>query len=92
MAKIKKSKISISRTNTECGIIYTLQGSHKLNRGLTVYYARKNEASIFFIIKESDTVKLLNVGYTISSIFVPAKKYPIALNYGNYTKLEVAGY
>ena len=77
-----KRKIRMYKMNTEAGeipvVFCTFTG---LNRKTVLYYASKNGASVFWIVRPKDCEKLEQIGYIVKSIIVPAGSYPMALNY-----------
>jgi hypothetical protein len=91
-----KPKVYVNKTRTKVGVFLTLGNFQKVNRDTTVYYAEKlcksnsgeqMKSSVFYLIRPKDAKKLAENGYTIKSVLVPAKHYPVAYGYSKGVEL-----
>lgn len=83
-----RNKINMYLMDTPAGKIPVVYGFQELNRDTVLYHAYNNGSSVFWIVRPKDCEKLKHAGYKITSINVPAGKYPISYNWCGKIVLE----
>jgi hypothetical protein len=76
----RKTKVTLTKMNTEIGYIPVLSNFQTVNRPLNIFAAYRTinncNESIFFIVRPKDAAKLAEIGFNIAATELKPGFYP----------------